>query len=97
MADAVGLICWALQSPTVVGPLNLSAPDPRRQADFAHALGLALHRPSSFTTPAWLVRLALHAQAILPLDSRRVWPAKARAGGYVFAKPMLEGSLEQAV
>jgi len=97
IADAVGLYLWALASPAIVGPLNVTAPDPRRQSDFARALGAALHRPSWFVTPAWIVRLVLGDQATLALGSRRVWPTRALACGYTFQHPRLEDSLERAL
>lgn len=97
IADAVGLYLWALESPAIVGPLNVTAPDPRPQSDFARALGAALHRPSWFVTPAWIVRLVLGDQATLALGSRRVWPARALASAFVFRHPRLEDSLERAL
>jgi len=97
MADAVGLYLWALESAAVRGPLNVAAPDPRPQSEFARALGAVLHRPSWFRTPAWIVRMVLSEQAILALGSRRVWPTRALAMGYVFQRPRLETSLEAAL
>jgi uncharacterized protein (TIGR01777 family) len=97
IADAVGLYLWALESTAIHGPLNVTAPDPRRQSDFARALGAALHRPSWFATPAWIVRLLLGDQATLALGSRRVWPARALASGFAFRRPTLEDSLERAL
>jgi uncharacterized protein (TIGR01777 family) len=96
ITDAVGLYLWALESDAIHGPLNVAAPDPRRQSEFARVLGAALHRPSWFPTPAWVVRLMLRDQATLALGSRRIWPAKALASGYVFRRPRLEDSLSHA-
>jgi len=97
MADVVGLYRFAMASATLRGPVNASAPDPRQQADYARALGAALHRPSWFPTPAWLLRLVLADQAALVLGSRRVWPAKALAAGYAFERPVLEDALADAL
>jgi uncharacterized protein (TIGR01777 family) len=96
IADVVGLYLWALESDTIDGPLNVAAPDPRRQSEFARVLGAALHRPSWFPTPAWVVRLVLRDQATLALGSRRIWPARALASGYVFQRPRLDDSLGHA-
>lgn len=97
IADAVGLYLWALERPAINGPINVTAPDPRRQSDFAGVLAAALHRPSWFPTPAWVVRLVLRDQATLALGSRRVWPTRALAYGYTFQHPRLEDSLERAL
>jgi uncharacterized protein len=97
VADIVGIYLWALATDGVSGPLNATAPDPRRQVDFARALGAALHRPSWFPAPAFMIRLLLGDQATLAIGSRRVWPAAALAGGYVFRVPRLEDSLAAAL
>jgi uncharacterized protein len=93
--DVVGLALLALDSEALRGAVNFAAPDPRPQADFARAVGRAIHRPSWFPTPAWAVRLALGQQATLALGSRRVWPAKALEAGYTFRAPRLEDALQQ--
>lgn len=97
LRDVVGLILFALESDEVRGPLNVAAPDPRQQADFARALGRALRRPSWLSAPAWAVRLALGDMATLALGSRRVWPAKALAMGYAFSRARLEPAVEEAL
>ena len=97
ITDVVGLYLFALESDAIDGPLNVSAPDPRQQVDYARALATALHRPHWFPTPRWLIRALLGDQATLPLGSRRVWPTKALAAGYVFERGSLEDALRIAV
>jgi uncharacterized protein (TIGR01777 family) len=95
--DAVSLIARAICSWDISGPLNLAAPEPVRQREFATILGHVLGRPSSVRLPAWLVQAALGDQATLLLGSRRVWPAKALAASYEFARPDLAAALVSAV
>ena len=95
--DAVGLYLWALETGTIVGPLNVSAPDPLRQRDYARSPGRALHRPGWFGTPVLVIRLLLREQATLALGSRRVWPTKALTSGYSFRRPRLDESLAIAL
>jgi uncharacterized protein len=95
--DAVGLIVRAIRSWDICGPLNLAAPQPRRQLEFAQILGRVLGRPTWLRTPAWAVRLALGEQSTLLLGSRRVWPAKALAASYEFVQPDLESALRSAM
>jgi uncharacterized protein (TIGR01777 family) len=97
LVDAVGLYMFALETETIDGPLNVSAPDPRQQIDYAQALADVLHRPCRFWTPGWIVRLVFSDQATLVLGSRRIWPAKALAAGYIFQRPRLEDALKRAV
>jgi uncharacterized protein (TIGR01777 family) len=97
LVDAVGLYLLALESNDIRGPLNVAAPDPRRQAAFARAVASELRRPSWFPTPGWIVRWLLRDQATLALGSRRVWPARALAAGYTFQRPRLEEALAAAL
>jgi uncharacterized protein len=95
--DAVGIMLRAIDDARMRGPINVTAADPRRQAEFARVLGRAMHRPSWTWTPAWLVEIVLGDQATLAIGSRRVWPAKALAAGYEFVEPRLEGALAKAL
>lgn len=94
--DAVGGIRHALENDSVVGPLNLTAPEPATQADFAKALGHALHRPTVLPTPKFAVeaRLGKEAAAEMTLAGQRVLPAKLEATGYRFLHPSLGEALD---
>jgi len=95
--DAVAMMLWALDHPEVSGPVNLAAPDPRRQSEFAACLATALHRPARLRTPAAIVRLVLGEQQTLALGSRRVWPGVALSLGYRFQRPTLEEALARVL
>jgi uncharacterized protein (TIGR01777 family) len=97
LEDAVRLIIRAIQDPSIRGPLNLSAPDPRPQAEVARAIGRTLRRPTWFRTPAWAVRLLLGDMATLALGSRRVWPERALAAGYRFRTKSMDVALQGAL
>ena len=49
--DHVGLIEWALATPTVSGSINAVAPEPERMQAFCATLGRVLHRPSWLPVP----------------------------------------------
>jgi len=92
--DWVGLAQWAIATPAVAGPLNLTAPTPVTNADLAHALGTAMHRPSFVAAPAFAVRLIAGEMADAAiLNGQRVLPAKALAHGYRFEHPTIESAL----
>jgi uncharacterized protein (TIGR01777 family) len=92
--DWVALTMWAMTS-AVTGPLNLTAPHPARNTDFARALGRALHRPSVVPAPACALRVALGelADAAI-LGGQRVLPAAALSNGFRFHYPDLDGALQ---
>jgi len=92
--DWVNMTTWALRTPEISGPLNVTAPTPVTNREFASALGRALHRPSFMPAPAFAMRLLLGemAEALL-LTGQRVIPAAAQARGFHFAYPTLEAAL----
>src|SRR6266567_115810 len=69
--DVVGLYKWVLGAASISGPVNVVAPDVRRQGQVARALGTVLERPYKLRTPASLLRLVMGEQADLLLHSRR--------------------------
>ena len=92
--DWVSLARWAVETPGVRGPLNLTAPNPVANADFARALGRALNKPAFIPAPGFALKIILGEMAgPLLLDSQRAVPARALAGGFRFAHPELETAL----
>jgi uncharacterized protein (TIGR01777 family) len=88
--DVAGMILWALDNPSVSGPLNAVMPDPVRNADFTRALAAAVRRPAILPAPAFALRLALGGLSRIMLDSIRVRPSVAIRMGYSFGHPALD-------
>jgi uncharacterized protein len=96
LADWMGLVQWTLTKNHVSGPLNLTAPTPVRNAEFARVIGRVLGRPSFVPTPAFAVRLALGELAdAMILGGQRVVPTRATALGYEFKHETLEPALRE--
>lgn len=93
--DVVEMILFALQHDHVFGPLNATAPEPVRNAEFAKTLGSVLGRPAVLPTPALALRLAFGEMASVILASQRVVPETAPKAGFVHKYPDLRGALEQ--
>ncbi len=92
--DHIGLIQWALSTPTVSGPLNAVAPEPVTMKTFCEVLGRVIHRPSWLPVPGFALNVLLGELASLMTTGQRVIPAKAMAGGYRFHYPTLERALK---
>jgi uncharacterized protein len=94
LQDVVSVIRFALENRAVSGPVNVVAPQPVRNADFARALGRAMHRPAIVPTPAFALEFALGemAEALL-LASQRVVPSRLEQLGYRFAQRDLGSAL----
>lgn len=82
--DVTGVIAHALTHDGVEGPLNVTAPHPVRQGEFAKALGAALGRPAVLPTPGFVLRVAMGEMATIALDGQRVLPQATLASGYTF-------------
>ena len=92
-ADLIGLIQWAIATPTVSGPVNAVAPEAVTMKNFCSAVGTVLHRPSWLPVPGFALHLALGELGTLMTTGQRVDPSKARAGGFAFRYPTLEPAL----
>lgn len=92
--DHVGLIQWALSTPTVSGPINAVAPEPVMMKTFCEVLGQVLHRPSWLPVPMFALHVLLGELGTLMTTGQRVIPAKAMAGGYRFQYPTLDLALQ---
>ncbi|MCP5025355.1 MAG: TIGR01777 family protein [Actinomycetia bacterium] len=94
--DAVGAITFILDR-ELSGPVNLTAPQPVTQAEFATTLGRVLGRPTFLPTPVFAVKLALGAELVdnLVLGSQRVLPRVLSDTGYRWVHPDLTSCLER--
>jgi uncharacterized protein (TIGR01777 family) len=93
--DAVSAILFALDQERVRGALNLVAPDPVTNGEFARTLGQALHRPAIVPLPTFIPRLVFGSEMTAETfsASQRVIPAKLAAAGFNFRHPGLDGAL----
>jgi uncharacterized protein (TIGR01777 family) len=92
--DWVNLVRWAITTPALSGPVNITAPHPVTNAEFARHLGRAMHRPSLLPTPAFALKLLLGEMAEgLLLSGQRAVPARALATDFVFAYDQVEAAL----
>jgi uncharacterized protein (TIGR01777 family) len=91
--DEIAAIRHLLTS-DVRGPVNLTAPEPVRNRDFAKTLGAVLRRPAIVPVPRFGPRLLLGAElGELLFVGQRVHPAVLTASGYEFRHPRLEPAL----
>ena len=96
--DVIGAMAFALENDSVQGPVNTVGPDPVTNAVFVRALGRALHRPTIFPLPDFVVRgiMGEMGQELL-LTSARVLPVKLCAAGYKFRYSDLRRALRAAL
>lgn len=92
--DWVALMLWIIDTSSVVGAVNATAPNPVTNGEFARALGRALHRPALMPAPPFALRLLLGEMAdALLLWGQRVVPEKAMRLGFTFKYARVDEAL----
>ena len=92
--DAVAAILQALATDTLTGPLNITAPHPVTNRDFAKTLGRVLGRPAVMPVPAFALRMAFGTEgADMVQSGQRVLPARLLASGFRFQYGEVEAAL----
>lgn len=98
LADAIAAIVFALRTPSLAGPVNMTAPNPVTNRHFTRALGGILNRPAFLPAPAFALRLALGPMADeVLLSSARVFPSRLTVAGFQFIHRFVEEALAAAV
>lgn len=98
LADAIAAIVFALRTPTLVGPVNITAPNPVTNQHFTRALAGILHRPALLPAPAFALRLALGSVADEALlSSARVFPSRLNVAGFQFIHRFVEDAFTAAL
>lgn len=96
--DAVAAVYQALVTDSLQGPVNVTAPEPRTNADFTRTLGRVLRRPTPFPLPTSLLRFALGEMAdAAVLASARAIPTRLSRSGFGFRYPELERALRHVL
>jgi uncharacterized protein (TIGR01777 family) len=90
--DATALIRFAIDTPSLQGPVNVVAPELNTQAGFARELAAAVGRRVRLRVPGGPLRLAGGEMMSLILDGRAVMPTQALRHGFRFRHPTLAGA-----
>lgn len=92
--DAVSAVHHVLMNDGLSGPVNVVAPEPVSNAEFATTLARVLWRPSLVPMPAMVIKGALGEMAdALLLSSQRVLPGMLGDTGFAFRHADLETGL----
>lgn len=92
--DCIRLLMFALDIRIIDGPLNLTAPFPKRNRDFTAILSKTLRRPKMFTIPKNVIKFLLGEMSLLVTEGQFVYPEKALKNGFTFQFPHLEEALK---
>ncbi len=96
LGDAVGAIRYALDTPLLTGPCNVTSPFPVTNAEFTRVFGRLLRRPALLTVPRFAARAVFGQMAgETVLASTRAVPERLHAAGFQFSDERLEQALAE--
>jgi uncharacterized protein (TIGR01777 family) len=97
LGDLLSAIEFLLDTPSLSGPFNLSAPNPVRNRQLAATLGKVLARPSFLPTPRAMLRLVLGEVGATLVEGQRAVPKNLIDSGFTFRFPEIEAALRNLV
>lgn len=95
--DLIEAVVFVLQTESLSGPVNFTAPEPVRNRDMARALAGAVNRPAIMPAPAFLIRTVLGEFGATLLASTRAVPQKLLDAGFTFRYPDIRTAMDDLV
>lgn len=95
LEDEVGLLLHALETESLAGPVNGTAPQPVTNAELVRVAGKVLGRPTVLPVPKFALSIAMGGEMTqeVILAGQRALPKAAEASGYRFRHPDVETAL----
>lgn len=92
--DVARAIAFAINNDILRGPVNVTAPFPKRMKYFGQSIGTVLRRPHWFPVPSFAMNFALGEKSTLVLKGQHVLPEVLMDNDFTFSFPSLELALE---
>ncbi len=98
LSDEVGILAWALDTESVSGVVNGSAPNPVTNKEWSKALGRALGRPAVLPIPGFAVEVKFGKEfGKIAQGGQKVLPRRTEELGYAFKWPEIDAALRDLV
>ncbi|MFJ6779448.1 TIGR01777 family oxidoreductase [Streptomyces yangpuensis] len=97
LRDEVAALRHIIDTPSLSGPVNLTAPEPLTNRQVTAAMGRVLHRPAVLPVPAVALRVVLGEFSEDVLGGQRARPARLLESGFVFRDPGIEQAIRAAL
>ncbi|MFI1437436.1 TIGR01777 family oxidoreductase [Streptomyces lydicus] len=94
--DHIRALRHLVDSAELTGPVNLTAPEPVTNREVTAVMGRVLHRPTLFTVPEPVLRVALGEFAGDVLGSQRVIPRRLLDSGFAYDHPRIAEAVRAA-
>lgn len=95
--DHVAALRHLIDTESLSGPVNLTAPEPVTNREVTAAMGRVLRRPTLFAVPSVALKVALGEFSEDVLGSQRVLPGRLLESGFTFAFPKIDESILAAL
>ncbi len=95
--DHIAALRHIIDTPSLAGPVNLTAPEPVTNREVTAAMGRVLRRPTLATVPAPVLALALGEFSQDVLGSQRIVPSRLLASGFRFDFPGIDEAIRSAL
>lgn len=98
LSDEVGILIWALDTESVSGVVNGTAPNPVTNKEWSKALGRALHRPAVLPIPGFATEVKFGKEfGKVAQGGQKVLPKRTEELGYGFKFPEIDAALRNLV
>lgn len=96
--DVIRIFHLVLENENIGGAINVTAPNPVKNAEFTGALGKALNRPTIFTIPAFAIKFIFGAMGeTLLLEGAKVLPEKLKDLNFEFKFSRLDAAFKHVL
>jgi hypothetical protein len=98
LSDEIGVLTWALDTESVGGVVNATAPNPVTNKEWSKALGRTLGRPAVLPIPGFAVEVKFGREfGKIAQGGQKVLPRRTEELGYAFKYPAIDGALRDLV
>jgi uncharacterized protein (TIGR01777 family) len=97
LTDWLRAVRFVAENDAISGPVNVTIPVPTTNADFTHALGTAMHRPTIVPVPAFGMKAVLGEFAWELLGSNRTLPTRLQSHDFTFHHPTAPAAISAAL
>ncbi|WP_432352817.1 TIGR01777 family oxidoreductase [Sporosarcina sp. A2] len=93
--DVARAILFAIQTPSLEGPVNVTAPTPVRMSNLGKTIASVTSRPHWLPVPGFAMKLALGKKSKLVLEGQHVLPEKLNNSDFTFNYPAIRPAIER--
>lgn len=91
--DIARAVHFIIETESISGPVNVTAPSPVTMKEFGKTLGAVLGRPHWIPVPSLALKVAMGEMSALVLEGQKVLPSVLSENGFKFEYPELKSAL----